>query len=80
MNVKPNPPDPQAMIGEFGTLDECFRTLVTSLKNTGVAKMATFVIDDNLGGLLVVADLPSVARLSRLIAVLGQSVSVKMPL
>jgi len=63
---------------EFNNLDLIFRTLVDRANTSGQACLGTFLIRENLAGVMVVGKMDAIINLSRLIATIGSSPLVKM--
>ena len=66
------------VLPEYQNIDQVFATLVDKTKIGGKAGMATFMIDGEIGGLMVVAPMQQLIRLSRLVATVASSPIINM--
>jgi hypothetical protein len=78
MSRKLAPHNPDAMLPEYKTINQAYSTLVEKVRNAGHGQMCTFVIDDRLAGVMVIAGIESISMISRVIATIGQSPVVNM--
>lgn len=72
-------PDPHIVLPEYHNLQQIFNTLTDKVRTAGGLQMGTFVITDELAGLMVVGPMVAMIHMSRIIATIGQSPLVKMP-
>lgn len=63
---------------EYASLQQIFNTLSDKVRTSGNPAMGTFLISDEVCGLMVIGKLPEIAALSRIIKTIGSSPLVKM--
>lgn len=72
------PPPGDLALPEFKNLQQIFNTLRDRVTAAGHPQMGTFIIDAELGGILVVGQMREIIHLSRILATIGSSPLVKM--
>ena len=72
-------PDPHVVLPEYHNLQQIFDTLTDKVRTAGGLQMGSFLITDELAGLMVIGKMHDLVHLSRIIATIGQSPLVKMP-
>lgn len=72
------PPDGNLALPEFSSIDLVFHTLRDRCVMGGEPCMASFVVDDEIMGIMVIGKSREVAMLSRLLMTIGQSPLVHM--
>ncbi len=73
------PPDGTLALPEFQNLQQIFNNLRDRVVTAGHPSMGTFIVDAELGGIMVVGHMREIAHLSRILATIGSSPLVKMP-
>ena len=73
------PPAGDLVLPEYQRIDQIFGTLRDKVANTGNPQMGTFLIDGELGGIMVVGKMTEIGHFSRILATIGSSPLVKMP-
>lgn len=67
------------VLPEFQNLEQIFRTLVDKAVTSGNPNMGSFLIRDDLAGIMIVGKMPEIMMLSRILSTIGKSPLVKMP-
>lgn len=73
------PPRGNLALPEFQDLQQIFNTLRDRVTAMGHPQMGTFLVDAELGGVMVVGHMQEIIMLSRLLATIGSSPLVNMP-
>lgn len=72
------PPEGNLALPEFSSIDLVFHTLRDRCTMRGEPCMASFIVDSEIMGVMVLGKTHEVAMLSRLLMTIGQSPLVKM--
>lgn len=72
------PPSGQVVLPEYQNLAQIFNTLCEHVRATGTPNMGTFLIQDDMGGIMVVGKMREIIHLSRILATIGQTPLVRM--
>lgn len=73
------PPKGDLALAEFATYQQCFQTLVDRASASGAPALASFLVRDNLMGVLVIGPDDAMVMMSRILRTVGSSPLVKMP-
>lgn len=73
------PPAGNLALPEFKTLPQAFQTLLDRANTSGQPQMASFVIRENLMGIMVIGPAMNMHALSRIISTIGQTPLVGIP-
>ena len=73
------PPDGNLALPEYQSLQQIYRTLYDKVSISGKPSMGTYLVEDEMIGLMILGPPEVMMRLSRLIATIGSSPIVKMP-
>lgn len=67
----------ELVLPEYQNLDQIFNTLCDRVRINGCAQMGSFLVTDEVGGLMVIAPMEQLTRISRLIATISASPIIK---
>lgn len=73
------PPDGNLALPEFADIRQALNTNIDRAITSGIPSMCSFLIRDNLMGVMVVGTIEQIAALSRIIRTIGSSPLVNMP-